>query len=80
MARESRQKQFEDNYTFDDAAPFLLVAVLDTGCPPLSGAGGACILRRAVHDRAKMSVMSTRIVVVVEVPSTPRPPPRSAKG
>lgn len=70
--RESRQKQLEGNYTFDDAAPFLLVAVIDTGCPPLPGAGGACVLRRAVHDRARMSVVSTRVVAVVGVPSTTR--------
>lgn len=64
-----RQKQLEGNYTFDDAAPFLLVAVIDTGCPPLPGAGGACVLRRTVHDR---TVVSTWIVVVAGVPSTLR--------
>lgn len=69
--RKNRQKQLEGNYTFDDAAPFLLVAVIDTGCPPLPGAGGACVLRRAVHDRARTSVVSTRVVAVVGVPSTP---------
>lgn len=47
------------NYTFDDAAPFLLVAVVDTGRPPLA-ADAVAVLRRAVHGRERGTSESFR--------------------
>lgn len=57
--QDEREATGEINYTFDDAAPFLLVAVVDAGRPPLA-ADAVGVLRRAVHGRDRRTSVAER--------------------